>query len=50
MRLFYQRVTGHDRSRYEAVLEFLIGRDSCVDATPDELELVADALAKRGAR
>lgn len=38
---------GFDRCKYEALLEFLIGRTSCKDATPAELELVADAFAKR---
>ena len=38
---------GHDRTEYECVLKFLIGRTSCMNATLPELELVADAFAKR---
>ncbi len=38
---------GFDRTEYESILKFLIGRDSCKDTSPKELELVADAFAKR---
>lgn len=40
---------GHDRDEYEAVLWFLIGRTSCVDASLYELDLVARAFAERAA-